>query len=61
MNVIYWIILLIAFTAVAFCISYGIKKKYDIPQKGFGLFTLIFLLIWASFLLGLYLSTCLKL
>ena len=58
---IYWLIIFIAFTALSFCISYWIKNKYQIKQKGYELFALIYLLIWASFLLGLYLSTCLKL
>jgi len=58
---IYWFIILIAFTSLSYCISYAIKKKFHIKQEGYGLFALIFLLIWASFLLGLYLSTCLKL
>jgi hypothetical protein len=57
---IYWTIILIAFIALSYCISYAIKKKYHAKQKGYGLFALIFLLIWASLLLGLYLSTCLK-
>ena len=56
----YWLILFIAFTAISYCVSYAIRKKYDIRQKGTELFALIFLMIWTFFLLGLYLSTCLK-
>jgi len=58
---IYWLIIFIAFGAISYCLAYGIMKKYRISRKGFELFALFFLLIWASFLLGLYLSTCLKL
>ena len=56
----YWVIIGIAFIAVSFCYSYRIKKKYNIQDKNVEVFALTLIMIWLSFLLGLYLSTCLK-
>jgi len=56
----YWIIIAIAFIAVAFCFSYRITKKHKIRDSSSEIFGLALALIWLSFLLGLYLSDCLK-
>ena len=57
----YWIIIGITFVSVSFCFSYRIKKKYNIRDKDVEVFGLTLIMLWLTFLLGLYLSTCLKL
>ena len=56
----YWIIIAIAFIAVSYCFSYWIKKKYNIRHRGSGIAVITLIMLWTTFMLGLYLSTCLK-
>jgi hypothetical protein len=56
----YWIILGITFIAVSYCFSHWIKKKYHIQDTVSGLAVITLMMLWSTFMLGLYLSTCLK-
>jgi len=57
----YWIILGIAFIAVSYCFSYWIKKKYNSRNTDSVIAVVTLIMLWSTFMLGLYLSTCLKL